>query len=278
MEAAKKKKTSGFLLRLLQGLFIGISGVLPGVSGGVLCVAFGIYKPIMEVFSAPLRKMKQHWKLLLPVGIGAAIGFFLLVRIVSSVLENHATLATCAFVGLILGTLPSLVRTAGKETRKASAYLSFFISFLFFFALFMYLEYGVGLYIPPSFFGFLLAGAIWGISIILPGLSSSAILIFLGIFEPIVNGAKHFDFGILLPLAIGGITVIALLSKLVNRLYEKHFSVMAHAILGLVIATIIPILPRRFENATSVFLQMGLIVIGFFAAVLLDRIGTNVNE
>ena len=42
MEATKKKKIS-FILRLFQGLLIGVGGVLPGVSGGVLCIVFGIY-------------------------------------------------------------------------------------------------------------------------------------------------------------------------------------------------------------------------------------------
>lgn len=277
MEAVKKKKVGGFLLRLFQGLLIGVSGVLPGVSGGVLCVVFGIYKPIMEVFAAPLQKLKAHWKLLLPVGVGAAVGFFLLVRIVSSALENYESLATCVFAGLILGTLPSLIRTAGKEKRTSGSYISFFVSFALFFSLFMFLEYGIGVSIKPSFFWFVLAGAIWGISIVLPGLSSSAILIFLGLFEALVEGAESFDFGVLIPLALGGVGIIVLLSKLVNLLYEKHFSVMSHIIIGIVVATTIPILPTHFESIASFFIQLALIVIGFVAALLFDRLGNSVQ-
>lgn len=277
MEREKKKKAGGFLLRLFQGLLIGVSGVLPGVSGGVLCVVFGIYKPVMEVFSAPLKKLKEHWRLLLPVGIGSAAGFFLLVRAVSSVLENYESLATCVFAGLILGTLPSLIRTAGKEKRTAGSYTAFFISFAFFFVWFMYLQYGVGFSITPSFFWFVLSGVIWGLSIVLPGLSSSAILLFLGLFEPIVSGAESLNFGVLIPLAIGGVAAIVFLSKAVNVLYEKHFSVMSHIIIGIVVATTIPIIPTHFTGFIDFLVQVALIVIGFAAAILFDRIGSKVQ-
>ncbi len=277
MEQVKKKKAGSFLLRLLQGLIIGISGVLPGVSGGVLCVVFGIYKPVMEVFSSPLKKLKEHWKLLLPVGIGGALGFFLLVHAVSSVLKSYETLATCVFAGLILGTLPSLIRTAGKEKRTAGSYTAFFISFVLFFASFMYLQYGVGISLTPSFFWYVLAGAIWGVSIVLPGLSSSAILIFLGLFEPMADGAKHFDFGVLIPLAIGGAAAIILLSKLVNMLYEKHFSVMSHIIIGIVVATTIPIIPLRFASVSAFFVEIALIVLGFVTAVFFDHLGNKLQ-
>ncbi|MBQ5390181.1 MAG: DUF368 domain-containing protein, partial [Clostridia bacterium] len=251
--------------------------VLPGVSGGVLCVVFGIYKPVMEVFSSPVKKLKEHWKLLLPVGIGGAAGFCLLLHAVSSVLEKHETLATCAFAGLILGTLPSLIRTAGKEKRTAGAYVAFFVSFILFFTVFMFLQYGVGITLTPSFFWFVLSGAIWGISLVLPGLSSSAILLFLGLFEPMVNGAKHFDLGVLIPLAIGGVSAVILLSRLVNVLYEKHFSVMSHIIIGIVVATTIPIVPLRFESVSAFFVEIALIVLGFATAVLFDHLGNKLQ-
>ncbi len=177
------------------------------------------------------------------------------------------------FAGLILGTLPSLIRTAGKEKRTTGSYTAFFVSFVICFALFMFLEHGVALSITPSFFWFVLAGAIWGISIVLPGLSSSAILLFLGLFEPIVDGAKHFDLGVLIPLGIGGVGAIILFAKLVNMLYEKHFSVVSHIIIGIVVATIIPIIPLHFASIGAFFAQLFWIALGFCVAVLFDRIG-----
>ena len=63
------------LLRLVQGFIIGAGGILPGISGGVLSVIFGIYRPVMEVLAHPLNGLRRHLSLLLPVGAGAILGF-----------------------------------------------------------------------------------------------------------------------------------------------------------------------------------------------------------
>ena len=64
---------SAFLLKVIQGAFVGVGFVLPGLSGGVLCVVFGIYKTIMEFLADPFGKFKTHFPKLLPVGIGGII-------------------------------------------------------------------------------------------------------------------------------------------------------------------------------------------------------------
>ena len=60
-----------FVLHLLQGAMIGIGAVLPGISGGVLSVVFGIYEPIMAFLSNPREALSQYGRLLLPVLLGA---------------------------------------------------------------------------------------------------------------------------------------------------------------------------------------------------------------
>ena len=65
---------SGVLVRLIQGAFIGLGAILPGVSGGVLCVVFGVYKPIVELLSHPVRAVKKYARLLIPILIGLVVG------------------------------------------------------------------------------------------------------------------------------------------------------------------------------------------------------------
>ena len=49
-----------FLGKVLQGALIGLGAVLPGISGGVLSVVFGVYRPIMELLSDPVHKWRTH--------------------------------------------------------------------------------------------------------------------------------------------------------------------------------------------------------------------------
>ena len=64
-----------FIFRILEGALIGLGAVLPGISGGVLCVVFGVYKPLMEVLGNPLKNWKKHLNLLIPIVIGVAPRF-----------------------------------------------------------------------------------------------------------------------------------------------------------------------------------------------------------
>lgn len=122
-----------FGLRFLQGLIIGIGGVLPGVSGGVLCVVFGLYKPFMETIAQPRKNLKRYWRTLIPVLCGMAAGFLLLLRAVSSIMEKNSELATCLFAGLILGTLPScFFARPGVQNRPPVRHMRFFPASLFF--------------------------------------------------------------------------------------------------------------------------------------------------
>ena len=70
-------------VNIIKGAAIGVGAILPGISGGVLCVVFGIYRPMMNFLSNPIKAFKKYYMLLLPVIIGWAIGFLGLAKLVS---------------------------------------------------------------------------------------------------------------------------------------------------------------------------------------------------
>ena len=109
-----------FLGKVLQGALIGLGAVLPGISGGVLSVVFGVYRPIMELLSDPVHKWRTHLPELFPYMIGSAAGFLGVANLLSYVLETYPEPSVCVFVGLIGGMLPSLWREAGagQDRRK----------------------------------------------------------------------------------------------------------------------------------------------------------------
>ena len=107
-----------FLGKVLQGALIGLGAVLPGISGGVLSVVFGVYRPIMELLSDPVHKWRTHLPRLLPYMIGSAAGFLGVANLLSYVLETYPEQSVCVFVGLIGGMLPSLCGRAGQDRRR----------------------------------------------------------------------------------------------------------------------------------------------------------------
>ncbi len=261
-----------FLIKVLQGSLIGLGAVLPGISGGVLCVIFGIYKTIMELLADPFRKFKTHVPKLLPVIIGGAIGFLGIANILSILLEKYPAPSVCLFIGLIGGMLPSLFQEAGEQGRNRASYVSLVIAMIFVFALLISLKI-FSVEITPNFGWYIFCGFCLALSVIAPGMSFSTLLMPLGLYEPFVAGIGHLDFSILIPGGIGGLATVILFSKAVDTLFTKHYSVAFHAIVGVVIAATIMIIPvESFTiSVSSALINVVCLVVGIVAALLLDK-------
>lgn len=261
-----------FFIRVLQGALIGLGAVLPGISGGVLCVVFGIYKTIMEFLAAPFHNLKTHMKVLLPVGVGGVIGFLGISRVLSFVLENYPAPSLCLFVGLIAGMLPSLYKEAGEKGRSRGSYISLFLSMVVVFALLVTLKV-CSVEITPNFAWYLFCGFCLALSVLAPGLSFSTLLMPLGLYEPFVDGIGHMNLGVLIPGGIGGLATVILFAKAVNLLLEKHYSVTFHGIVGVVIAATVMIIPfpSFVESVGGFVVNLICLVVGILAALWLDK-------
>ena len=134
----KKKKRGSWIVRLIQGAIVGVGGIIPGISGGVLCAVFGLYEPVMEILSHPISTFKKNFRLMLPVVIGIGFGFVALAKVVDIMFKSNAEIATALFVGLILGELPSLWKEAGEQgRRKTSSFVCMAVAFVLIFTFFL---------------------------------------------------------------------------------------------------------------------------------------------
>lgn len=265
-------------LRFLQGALIGLGAVLPGISGGVLCVVFGIYRTIMELLSNPVQTLKKQHRTLVPILLGIGFGFIVVAKVLGFLLEKYPNPSVCLFVGLIGGMLPSLFREAGEQGRSKSSFLSLGICFAVVLALLIGLNL-VQVTITPGFGWYLFCGFCMALSIIAPGLSFSTLLMPLGLYTPLVAGIGAVNFAILVPAGIGAVLTVVLLARAVDHLMTRHYSIAFHGIIGIVIAATLVIIP--FGSFTESF-QSGLVniiclVAGIAAALALDRFNSKVS-
>ena len=258
-----------FLYRLLQGALIGLGAVLPGISGGVLCVVFGIYKPIMELLSHPFKNFKTHVPKLLPVIFGLIVGFLGIANLLSFFLEKYPAQSVCLFVGLIAGMLPSLFREAGEKGRSKGSYISLIVAAVIVFALLLGLQFA-SVSIAPNFFWYLFCGFCLALSVIAPGMSFSTLLMPLGLYTPFVDGLGHLKMDILLPGALGAIITVICLAKAIDALFHHFYSFAFHAIVGIVIAATIMIIPFA-SFAQALVPNLICIVAGIVIALALDK-------
>ena len=256
------------LLRLVQGFIIGAGGILPGISGGVLSVIFGIYRPVMEVLAHPLNGLRRHLSLLLPVGAGAILGFLCGGGLILVLFDRSEKLATCLFIGLILGTLPSLWAEAGAQGRGRGAYLSCAASFLALSAVLLYAQYGAFYTMRPGFLGFLFCGLLWGLSLIVPGMTSSSILMAVGLFTPMAEGFARLDMAVILPWLLGMALIVLTLARVVNWCFQTHYPLFYHAVFGIVLASTVVIIPLHYDGVRDALLCLLAAALGALAAYL----------
>ena len=268
----KNTQTKNCILRVLQGAIIGAGAILPGISGGVLAVIFGIYRPAMELLTHPKRAFPRYWRMLLAVGIGWVLGFLGGGSAILALFHQSETVATCLFIGLILGTLPELWREAGAQGRRRGAYLSLSVSFLALFAVLMAVRFGSFSELPANFGGFLFCGVLWGFSFIIPGMTSSSILMAVGLLTPMVDGITHLDLSVLLPWTIGMCGVVALFARLVSKLFDAHYPLAYHAVIGVVLASTLAIIPTGFASSGEMIWSAVCAVLGAVLAALGGKI------
>lgn len=259
------------LLRVAQGIIIGAGAILPGISGGVLCVAFGIYEPMMAVLARPLKNFPKHWKLLVPIGIGLALGFVGLAGLIASLLERNSAITTSLFIGLIIGTFPSLFKEGAKQGHTKGMWVALALSTAALLTFFFILKHSTQTTLTPSFGWYVFCGVLWGISLIVPGMSSSSVLLFFGLYQPLSAGIASLNPVVLVPFAIGILATVSLLARFVSHLFEHHHGIAFYCVIGFVIASTVPIIPLSFASFSEASLCLLAAALGFAGAYLMDR-------
>ena len=277
-QAKQRNGAAEIIMRLIHGAIIGLGAVLPGISGGVLCVVFGVYKPIMELLSHPFKAIKKYAKLLIPIVIGIGIGFLAISKLLGFLLTKYHDPSVCLFVGLIAGMMPSLFREAGEKGRSKGSFISMAICFAVVLALLLGLN-AVHVTIVPNFWWYLFCGFCIALSVIAPGMSFSTLLMPLGLYTPLVDGIGNLDFKVILPAGIGALLTVILLAKAVDSLMNKHYSVVFHGIIGIVVAATVVIIPFQSFAAgvKEAVINVICIAAGVAIALILDKFNSKVK-
>ena len=278
----RRKRDRNFGIRwlrdLLCGVLIGAGAILPGVSGGVLAVVFDIYRPFMEVLTHPREAIPKYWRWFLPIGLGCAIGFLGFAKGIAAAIDVSSTVTTWLFIGLIVGPVPSLFRETGKEGRSIGSWVSMAVcAGAIFFSLF-YVGKVICVTVEPNFWWYNFCGALWGMSLVIPGLTSSSVMMALGLYQPMLEGLARLDFLVLSACLPGMVLTILLLARLVSWFFRKHYSIAFHGIFGIVLASTLVIIPTSYVGAWEIVLSAVCCIGGFLLAYFMARLDRRIQE
>lgn len=244
-----------YLQWLIKGLAMGAADVVPGVSGGTLAFILGVYERLLAAISAVnitavkllLRgRLKAFWQhidgtFLLCLFSGILLSIFSLANVISYLLIHRPVPLWAFFNGLILASLPVLLRSVSWTMVRG---LLLLLGVLF--------AVVVGSLAPvqlePAPYIFFLAGAIAICAMILPGISGSFILLILGMYAPVMLAVTELQFGILALFASGCLIGLLSFSRFLNWLLKHYHDATLALLTGVVVGALYRIWPWQFQQ------------------------------
>lgn len=180
------------------------------------------------------------------------------------------------FIGLICGSIPLLFKRANQKSGFRLHYVIFLLAAFALGLLSIKLENILPSLIQidlstTSFFYLMLAGFLMSIGIVVPGVSSTVILMCLGVYSYYLNAIANMDFSILFPMGIGVLLGSLLFLKIIQFLLTRYYSQTFYAIIGFVLGSIFVLYPGinfQLEGILSILL----FAVGFWIGLKFEKI------
>ncbi len=252
----EKYNVKSWFKSAFTGLLLGLAVILPGISGSTIAILFKLYDKLLFAVSNIIKKFKKSIIFLLPIALGAILGFVVGFFVVQSVIEDYTFIVVCIFGGLMLGAAPEIYQVIKKEKVTPLRISLLLIGLAFPVCLSAIFANIPELDISSTFEVFpwwihivaLLIGAVISLTQIIPGLSATVLLMSIGFFKPMM-GAVHLDVLLNEPewilffflFVVGFALGFFLLSKLMSYFFKKYHTNMYFLITGLTFGSVISV-------------------------------------
>ncbi len=249
--------------RFWAGLLIGIGCILPGISGGVMAVSFGLYRPMLDAVMGFFKAPKQHLRFLVPLGAGVSLGIGLGAAGLAAAMAHYEGLMLMLFTGFILGSIPDLL-------HEAEAGGGFRLKWLW--ALLL----GVGLALPMCLFlgegprvealspvQAFLTGLLEGVGTVIPGISTSFVLLQLGWYQAYLRAMSQLQFPAGLLIGLGFALSAFSCMRAVKWLFDHQPGYAYYGVLGFLLVSVAMVFPGF---TTLLWAECALLVLGAYLA------------
>ncbi|KMM39514.1 DUF368 domain-containing protein [Guptibacillus hwajinpoensis] len=263
---------------IYRGLLMGVSDLIPGVSGGTIAMVLGIYRRLISGINGLMsKKWKKELGFFIPLLIGVGLALLLVSQLMEKLLNDYPQPTFFFFIGLIIGVVPFLLRKVEyKKTFEPVHYgLLLLAAVLIASTLFLKGE-GSGEimkslstmdYVTLFFSGWLASTAM-----ILPGVSGSFVLLLLGSYQTVIHGLSSFQIPLLLTVGAGIIIGLSLTGKLISLLLKKYTVATYSVMIGLVIGSVVVLYPGFKSDIMLGIASVVTLLLGLGAAFILGKI------
>lgn len=261
------------MYNFIIGILIGAGAILPGISSGVFCVIFGIYEKLVNSIINFFSDFKKNFIFLLPIFLGGIIGMVIFGNVLKYFFDTFPMQTSYLIIGLIIGSIPQLI----KEFKITKFKFSYLLCILLTFSLSIYLvalEMNSAQYAQNNDinnFDLILSGLYMSAGLVIPGISSTVILMLQGMYDIYLNAIASFDLSILIPMGIGVFIGGIIVLKIIQVLFLKFNKCTYFCILGFVLGSLPVIYPGFSFDIHGVF-SIIILFVGILISQFLSKI------
>ena len=272
--------------RFFAGALVGIVSTIPGVSGAVLAVCFGIYERLVADVADISHKIKEDFRFLMAVGLGIAFGILISFRGLDWILDNYLVASMMLFTGMILGQLPELWKYTEPKIKSSGANIAAFAAGIVIMCMFLALaslegEEVVLSHNPMSYVYMLMIGVIFSVSHLIPGISGATVLLAIGLYPPLIETIVSLDIVLMVPLVVGIFIGLICFAKVIHRALTRYRKSTYMAIFGLTIGSIFIIVQEAVSagpGVTDIALGAVTLIAGILISIWFSRLGRKVQK
>lgn len=270
----------------LQGFIIGIGKIIPGVSGAMFAMLFGVYEKALKIISNLRKELKGNFLFMTVLGLSVLSAIIFGSNIINRCLNTYYIQTMFLFLGMMVAGIKSLFQNIkGKKIDTKSKAIAFFIAGCLVAISFIDISGGEST-VPKNLFSIIMlfiCGFLDIAASIIPGICGTALLMILGYYNTVISalgnildiGSLNDNLFILAPFLVGMIVGAFIISKMISYLFRKYKDATYYAIFCFAIASIIILFVQTITTeftCIELFISIILFIIGWIIVKLLDKI------
>ena len=267
---------------IYRGFLMGISDLIPGVSGATMAFILGIYDRLIQAFSGLFsREWKKYITFLVPLGLGIGVTFLLFSRVINFLLNDYPKPTYFFIIGVVIGILPF---TAKQANFKKNFKIGHFFLLLAVGALLALTAYNKPLDASVitsltllNTVGLFFAGWAGSIAMLLPGMSGSLLLLLVGVYGTAINALSTLNVPVIIVIGAGVIVGFIASNRAIHYLLAKFTQMIYAIVIGLIIGSIFVIYPGIPESGTPFVMSVIALITGLIVANIFNAASSTIK-
>lgn len=268
---------------LLVGVLIGAVSNLPGASGATIAVVFGIYERLVSDIADITGKLLHDMRFIIVIFSGFIIGMILCAKGLKMFIAEYEVPTMFFFATLIMAQIPEITRMGDDSRPLTRNNVLAFVGGIAVMSAFVVIGivFGNADNQNPGFAVMFLAGIVYAMSKLAPGISGSTVLLALGLFTVFNTALADVNLDLLLPVFLGVVFGALVFAKVIQYFMEHSRKSTYAAILGLTVGSVIAVLIDAFSGFSGTDMIPQSVIgasIGAVAGMFLGRLARIYSE